>query len=341
VSPDGRPDDGGAENRVVIVLSSYNGARFIAEQVESIRRQTLAGWTLLVRDDGSSDGTPRILESFAATEPRILLLQDGRGNLGPAESFAVLMEAALKAGAGYVAFADQDDVWHPDKLERQLEALRAREAAAGSTVPLLAHSDLSVVDEELRVIHPSFLAFQRLGQDRRAPLQTLLTQNFVTGCTIVVNRALLRAALPLPDVVVMHDWWLALCAVTLGEIVSDPRVTVLYRQHGRNAAGSRGWMEAGLDAALHPVRWWRSSLAAFAATVAQACALARRVESEARGNPSSAGPLAAVREYCGAFTPGTGALQRLRTVRRHGVGPRSALGYPFFFYARVALWPGG
>jgi rhamnosyltransferase len=340
VSPDGRPDESGVENRVVIVMSSYNGARFIAEQIESIRRQTLADWTLLVRDDGSSDETPQILDSLAAAEPRILLLQDGCGNLGPAESFGVLMAAALNAGAGYVAFADQDDVWHPDKLERELETLRAREAPAGSAVPLLVHSDLSVVDEELRFIHASFLAFQGLGQDPRTPLQRLLTQNYVTGCTVVVNRALLRAALPLPDVVMMHDWWLALCAAALGEMVYYPRATVLYRQHGRNAAGSRWWMEAGLGAALRPVRWWRSSLAAFSATVAQACALARRVEREARGVPPSAGPSAAVREYCGAFSSDTGALQRLRTVRRHGVGPRSVLGYPIFFYARVVLWPG-
>jgi Predicted glycosyltransferases len=323
---------------VVILLSSYNGARFITEQVESIRRQTLVSWTLLARDDGSSDGTARILESLAGAEPRITLLRDGRGNLGPAHSFGVLMEAALETGAGYVAFADQDDVWQPDKLEHQLETLRARETALGSAVPLLVHSDLSVVDEELRLLHRSFLGSQRLGPDRGAPLPTLLTQNFVTGCTTLINRALLRAALPLPQVV-MHDWWLGLCAAAMGEILRCPRATVLYRQHGANAAGSRWWMLASLDAALHPVRWWRRSRAAFSATVIQACALAGRLERESRAEPPAPGSLATVRAYCRAFANGTGALERLRTVRRYGVRPRSALGYPLLYYARVVLWP--
>jgi glycosyltransferase involved in cell wall biosynthesis len=328
-----------ANDGLVILLSSYNGARFITDQIESIRRQTLGSWTLLVRDDGSSDETVDMVEALAAADPRIVLLRDGRGNLGPPQSFGVLMEAALEAGAGYVAFADQDDIWHADKLEHQLEALRTREAAVGSTVPLLVHSDLSVVDEDLRLIHPSFLAFQGLGHDPEAPLQMLLAQNFVTGCTAVINRALLRAALPLPDVP-MHDWWLALCAAALGEIRCCPRATVLYRQHDRNAAGGRGRMRSSLDAALHPVRWWGESQGAFSATVAQACALGRRVERESRPKSPDAGSLTSLREYCRAFSTGTGVIERLRIVWRQGVRPRSSLGYPLFFYARVALWPG-
>jgi hypothetical protein len=248
------------------------------------------------------------------------------------------MEAALDTGARYIAFADQDDVWQVDKLDREVDALRAREAAVGSAVPLLVHSDLRVVDEQLRPIHSSFLSFQGLGHNRATPLQTLLTQNFVTGCTTVVNRSLLRAALPLPDVV-MHDWWLALCAAALGEILYCPGATVLYRQHDRNAAGSRWWMRAGLDAALHPMRWWQRSRAAFSASVTQAYALARRMERESTTASPATGARATVQDYCGAFSPGAGPLRRLRAVRRHGVGPRSVLGYPLFFYARVALWP--
>jgi len=324
--------------RVFILLSCYNGARFLAEQIESIRRQTFTDWTLLVRDDGSSDGTLGILESEAAADARIAFLRDGRGNLGPAQSFGALMQAAVEAGAGYAAFADQDDVWEPDKLEHQFEVLAGREAEVGSAGPLLVYSDLAVVDEELRPIHASFLASQGLGAGGDTSLATLLTQNPVAGCATMVNRALLQVALPLPDIV-MHDWWLALCAAALGEIHFRPRATVLYRQHGRNVAGSRWWVRAGLDAALHPVRWWRGAQAVFSATVGQACALARRIERESRSAGRHARELAAVREYCGCFSNGAGALERLRTVRRHGVGPRSHLGVPVFFYARVLLWP--
>jgi hypothetical protein len=116
---------------------------------------------------------------------------------------------------------------------------------------------------------------------------------------------------------------------------------VLYRQHSRNAAGSRWWIRSSLEAALHPLEWWRRSRAVFSATVTQACALARRVERERPMEQSRAGSHAMIREYCRAFSNGSGALQRLRTVRRQGVRPRSSLGYPLFFYARVALWPAG
>jgi rhamnosyltransferase len=324
---------------VLILLSTYNGAAFIADQVESIRRQTFGAWTLLVRDDGSSDDTIRLVDAMAASDPRIVRMTDGAGNLGPAQSFGALMQAALDRGAEYIAFADQDDVWDADKLELQVQAMLAREPAVGRAVPLLVHTDLAVVDEHLGVIHPSFLTFQGLGAGTSLALPLLLTQNFVTGCTTLINQSLLRLALPLPDVV-MHDWWLALCAAALGEIVRCPRATVLYRQHARNAAGSPGRGRAGLDAVLHPVRWWRRSSAAFAATVAQACTLALRMQREPVAE-RSAEARATVHDYCRAFSAGTAALQRLRTVRRRGVRPRSAVGFPLFFYARVALWSPG
>src|SRR5215213_7818397 len=131
---------------LVIVLSSRDGACFISEQLQSIRRQTLAEWTLLVRDDGSTDQTLAILDSLAATEPRLRLIRDELGSLGPAKSFGVLLQHALNSRASYTALADQDDVWDSDKLERQLNVLRSREAVVGKAVPLLVHSDLRVVD---------------------------------------------------------------------------------------------------------------------------------------------------------------------------------------------------
>src|SRR5215210_3773596 len=96
---------------VLIVLSSYNGEKFIAKQIDSIRRQTHPAWKLLVRDDGSSDRTVDIVEALIEDDNRISLLCDARGNLGPAASFGVLLEHALRSDAGYFALADQDDVW--------------------------------------------------------------------------------------------------------------------------------------------------------------------------------------------------------------------------------------
>jgi rhamnosyltransferase len=324
---------------LVVVLSSFNGGKFVEEQIESLRRQTLTDWTLLVRDDGSSDDTVARVARLTRVDPRIMLLRDGLGKLGPAACFGTLVERAGELGARFVALADQDDVWQPAKLARQLEVLREREAAVGATTPLLVHSDLRVVAEDLSVIHPSFLTFHRLRHVPEWPLGALLMQNFVTGCTAMINGALLRAAAPLPRVV-MHDWWLALCAAALGEILYLPEATVLYRQHDANTVGSRGWLQVALETIRRPYKWWKESGDRFDVAVDQACELARRVEGLGSGSSASTPALNALREFSDAFGNGRPALRRLQAVRRNSIRPQSLLPYPVFFYLRVLLRSG-
>lgn len=325
-----------SQSDLVILLSSFNGARFIAEQIGSIRRQTYTGWTLLVRDDGSSDETIPVVESLASQDGRISLLRDGEGNLGPAASFGVLLAHARATGAPYVALADQDDVWLPTKLARELELLWDEEAVAGPATPMLVHSDLAVVREDLSLLHRSFLAFQGLRHQSESPLGTLLIQNFVTGSTVVLNRALLELAVPLPPVI-MHDWWLALCAAALGRLLYLPEATVLYRQHGSNAQGSRGKWAGLIGAVRRPAAWWTGSAAMLDRTVEQARALAHRIEGRGR-QVAPAGAM--LRDFCSAFAPGSGPLKRVQVVYRHRIQPRSLLPYPVPFYARVLLWGG-
>jgi rhamnosyltransferase len=323
---------------VSILLSSYNGARFLAEQIESIRRQTYTDWTLLVRDDGSSDETVWMVESLAALDSRISLLVDQRGNLGPAASFGVLLEHARGAGARYVALADQDDVWFPGKLAREMDQMLAWERKAGEAMPVLVHTDLTVVRDDLSVVHDSFFAFQDLKHPSDWPLGTLLIQNFVTGCTTLINRALLEVAVPLPGVI-MHDWWLALCAAASGQVLCLPESTVRYRQHGENAQGSQGWRSALLEAFRRPGAWWRESGALFQRAVEQAKELRHRIERQAPLNPVVRSSLPVLNEFGSAFDHGT-AIERLRAVYRHRIRPHTLLPYPVLFYLRVALWSG-
>jgi rhamnosyltransferase len=326
------------EAEVVVVLSSYNGARFIAEQIESIRRQTYPSWVLLVRDDGSRDDTVRIIETHTAADPRITLLRDGRGNLGPAASFSALLEHAAGAGAELVALSDQDDVWRPDKLERELQLMEEHRRRVGRDIPLLVHSDLTVVDQHLGVVHPSFLSYQALGREPVRPLRRLLVQNFVTGCTTVINRALLRAAVPLPPVV-MHDWWLALCAAALGQLLYLAEPTVLYRQHAGNALGGPGWRRLITESLRRPVEsWWRRGNANLAEAVDQACELAVCIERHGRETSVTYPSEAMVRDFCYAFAGDVNSLSRMRTMFRHGIRPRSLLGIPLAFYGRTLLW---
>ena len=320
---------------VFILLSSYNGARYIGEQIESIRRQTFEGWTLLVRDDGSSDSTTEVVQQLARADGRIRLLADGPGNLGPVASFGALLEHALDERAAYVALADQDDVWAADKLERQLALLRSHEASRGVDHPTLVHSDLTVVDSDLRPIHPSFLRYQRLEHAAAHPLRRLLLQNFVTGCTVLLNRALLRWAVPVPSVI-MHDWWLAQCAAALGSVLFLPEATVLYRQHGANVLGSRGVAQLYLDAFRSPAEWWARGGRNLAAASTQVCELAGRLEALSAEIAVDPAALALVQRTCLALRGGLGPLRRCREVSRLRIRPRS-LTMPFFFYLRMLV----
>lgn len=321
-----------------ILLSAYNGARYIVEQIESIRAQTLTDWLLIVRDDGSSDSTVRIVEEFARMDGRIGLLRDERGNLGPAASFGALLDHASARGAAYVALADQDDVWRPDKLQRQIELLQAQEATAGPDHPTLVHSDLIVVGNDLRQIHPSFLRHHRLEHLSVDPLSRLLVQNFVTGCTTVFNRALLRAVIPMPRVV-MHDWWLAQCAAALGSLLFVQEPTVLYRQHESNVVGSRGALQLYLNAFRRPLHRWVQGRRNLVSATEQACALATRLRalSDSSVDPRA---LTLVVGFCEALRGKRAPLGRLREVRRLGVRPQN-LSHPLFYLRILCGVPTG
>lgn len=320
---------------VTIVLSCYDGAAYLPEQLESIRGQTWRDWRLLIRDDGSSDATPAILERAAQADGRITRIMDDRGNLGPVGSFGRLLELALGSGARYVALADQDDVWRADKLERQLALLEAHDSSHGADQPCLVHSDLAVVGSRLEPIHDSYFGYQRLDCRAPDPLRRLLLQNFVTGCTVVVNRALLRAALPMPRVV-MHDWWLAQCAAALGRIVLLPEATVLYRQHAANVVGSRGAVQLYLNAFRRPREWWARGGRNFGAAGQQACELAARLESLAGSGMVEPGTFELVQRTCAVLRGDLRPLERCREVSRLRIRPRS-LTVPIFFYLRMLV----
>lgn len=224
---------------VHILLSTYNGARYLREQLASIQRQTHANWRLWVRDDGSNDGTLEVLAEFVQSDPRIHTFRDESRNLGAVQSFAWLLENA-PADADYIMFCDQDDVWLDDKIAITLASMRHVEALNGPDCPILVHSDLMVVDEELNVIGESFWAYQNI-ESRNDSFNRLLIQNVVTGCTAMINAPLRRLCGKIPGEAIMHDWWLALVAAAFGKIVCLDKPTILYRQHGKNEVGAKRW----------------------------------------------------------------------------------------------------
>jgi len=226
------------EKLVQVLLATYNGERFLLEQLDSLSRQTYGRWRLLVSDDGSSDGTLSVLEAYVSREGRARIVDGGASHGGACANFLSLLSYA---DAPYVAFCDQDDVWLPHKLGTLVDAMGQLERRYPEGKPLAVFTDLAVVDDSLATISPSHMA--HVGVDpRRCSLANLLVENKAPGCSMLVNRALYQEALRLPEGgegVIMHDWWLMLTAAALGAIGYVDRPTALYRQTGGNAVGAR------------------------------------------------------------------------------------------------------
>lgn len=237
--------------KVAIVLSLYNGELHLREQLQSIEQQTFNGWRLVLRDDGSTDASKKQAEDFAKRFPdQITILKTSGGNLGAVASFSQLVQ---QAGAEYVLFCDQDDVWLPDKIEKTLAVMRAGEKQYGADTPLLVHTDLRVVDGRLRPLAASFWKYRQMNPRAGARLHRLLAQNVVTGCTVMINRSLAALATPIPPTAAMHDWWLAQVATLFGQILHLNEVTLLYRQHQNNSVGANPWgVKRMVRQAQHP-----------------------------------------------------------------------------------------
>jgi hypothetical protein len=137
-------------------------------------------------------------------------------------------------------YADGDDVWHGDKIEKTFATMKQAERQYGARSPLLVHSDLAVVNENLRRLHSSFWRYQFIDP-RRTALNQLLLQNCVTGCTVMLNRPLLELGKPIPSDACAHDHWYALVASAFGHICVIPESLIDYRQHGRNVTGAKRW----------------------------------------------------------------------------------------------------
>jgi glycosyltransferase involved in cell wall biosynthesis len=261
--------------KVFIALATYQGEAYLSELLESIRRQSCRDWTLLVRDDGSCDATGRILRGAAEKDGRIVLVKDSGGRRGAAGNFGVLMQQAHDRDADYLFFADQDDVWHSDKVARQMQCILAADAEGEPDTPRLVYSDLVVVDALGQRVNSSFLRSNRLPQGE-TPLPTLLGRSFVLGCATVINRPLLDLAIPLPDCVASHDWWVALCAACAGRLSYLGSPAVDYRRHAGNTSLPAFWTS------WNPLRhnWrrrWEAGSSAFGQSVAQARALRDRL----------------------------------------------------------------
>lgn len=216
--------------KVLVLMSTYNGERFLSEQIESVLNQQGVDVHLLIRDDGSVDGTIPLIRHFAEMHPNITLIE-GK-NCGCARSFMSLVREAASAYGeyDYYAFCDQDDVWMKSKLCVATQAL----LELPHSQPCLYLGAYQMVDAELNLINTHF----------RPPVINLpsgILSNAATGCTMVFNRALLEiVASRNPQNIIMHDYWVYLvCLATQGCVLYDRTPYIYYRQHGENVIGGK------------------------------------------------------------------------------------------------------
>ncbi|MBM7312669.1 glycosyltransferase family 2 protein [Streptococcus suis] len=216
--------------KVNILMSTYNGQQFLAEQIRSIQEQSYTDWTLFIRDDGSSDNTKEILKDFERQDSRIHLIDsDKSDNLGVIKSFHKLVNHDR---ADYYFFSDQDDVWLPNKLELSLNEAQNYPA----NLPLMVYMDLKVVNQDLEIMTESMVKSQ--SHHANTELVQELTENTVTGGVAMINHTLAEMWQETDDIL-MHDWYLALLASAFGNLVFIDQPGELYRQHSDNVLGAR------------------------------------------------------------------------------------------------------
>lgn len=226
---------------VDILLATYNGEKYLREQLDSLFNQTFQDFRILVRDDGSTDGTMRILREYALHHAgKIEIIEDDLGGGNPARNFMLLMKHST---AGYVMFCDQDDSWMPDKVSTLLQRMQAEEKrTADGAAPILVFSDYQVTDAQLRPLPVNESSLQ-IARHYRS-LNRLLVQNYITGCTMMINKTACQLAGDYDSRILMHDWWIALYVSAMGEIIHMPVKLMDYRQHENNDVGARDVMSA-------------------------------------------------------------------------------------------------
>lgn len=232
--------------RIQVLLSAYNGSAFLKEQLDSILGQRGVEVELLIRDDGSTDGTVDILRRYER-ERKNVHVTEGK-NTGVTASFFALLAAA---DAEYVAFADQDDIWLPEKLKNAVQKLAQVDG------PALYAGNKTLVDRDGH-------RMKKQDTGRRKPsFENALVESICTGCTIVMNRKLVQQIQEkLPRHAVLHDWWCYLVASYLGTVIYDETSYIYYRQHGDNAVGASSHVLGRMADQLRYIRRSRGKLAA-------------------------------------------------------------------------------
>lgn len=214
------------DSTVHILISTYNGEKYLSAQLDSVLSQTYPHIRLVIRDDGSSDRTPAILQEYAGRHANISIVLGE--NLGAVASFMDLLRRQENA-EGYFAFCDQDDTWHPDKIDRAVSALKSS-----------AQPERTLYFSRLALVNQDGAQIQLSDVPMHLSFNNALVENVVTGASAVFGSGIRDLMLMgRPECMVWHDWWLYLVATAFGRVIYDEVPTIQYRRHGNTQTNLR------------------------------------------------------------------------------------------------------
>ncbi|GHV45913.1 glycosyltransferase (rhamnosyltransferase),family 2 (GT2) [Synergistales bacterium] len=225
---------------IAILLATYNGEKFLREQLDSLLAQTYQNWTCYIHDDGSTDSTVKIITEYADNSDKFIVL-DYPPQGGAKENFFSMVR---KVDAPYIMFCDQDDVWLPIKIEKTLSKMIETEQQtnneSGISIPVCVFTDSTVVDSALRMIKQSFVKDILKCDPFNRSFNRFFFNNCAPGCTMMINDALADYVCRIEShfSFFVHDHFFALIAFSEGALSFIPESTMLYRQHSGNVIGA-------------------------------------------------------------------------------------------------------
>ena len=229
---------------IYIIMCTYNGERYIQEQLQSIEQNLAQDWKIIVSDDQSTDNTVKILKDFEKKNPGKMIININKAKKGAIHNFlsSIYTIGVEMNDNDFIMLCDQDDVWNADKISKTMHDMREQIVLYGNTIPLLVCTDVSVVDSKMNIIHESFRKMNHYNISH-LDFAHLLMENKVQGCTIMINKGMALMLDKLPYFAMIDYGWLAFISAEFGRIKYIDQPTMKYRQHTANVQGSIAFRE--------------------------------------------------------------------------------------------------
>ena len=217
------------ENKKIdILMATYNGEKYLVEQLDSIINQTYRNWNLLIRDDNSTDKTLEIIQNYHKKDKRIKILKDNKGNLGIVRNFEELLKSSESE---FIMFSDQDDIWVENKLDMYLKMIEKIKNKG-----FMIHSDAILFDKnKSNILKDTFISKKAINKG----LENVFFNYFVQGATILISKEIKNFILPFPKEVYLHDRYIHLISELFFERIFVNKALIYYRQHGDNQIGAK------------------------------------------------------------------------------------------------------